>query len=105
LNSEFQTQDTAIACTLSYLYGDSSLVKIKIDESGVLYTFSCPSEDAKIIADDYENGQLSIADLLAWYKELGRIQGTTRAMRRRGESQWASRYWVQGTDAQGNKIK
>ncbi|MFZ3277991.1 MAG: hypothetical protein WA182_13905 [Candidatus Sulfotelmatobacter sp.] len=105
MNSEFVTQDNAIATTLGYLYGSDSLVKIRFDDSGTLYTFSVPAEDAKLITVDYENGQLSIADLLSWYKEQSRIMGTIRAMRRRGDVQWVSRYWVQGIDKEGNKIK
>ena len=104
MNPSSVTQDNAIAVTLGYLYGADSLVKIRVDETGVTYTFSVPEEDVKIIVEDYEGGKLAIADLLAWFREQSRIRGTLSAMKRRNESQWTSRYWIRGIDANGNKI-
>jgi hypothetical protein len=105
MNGEFVTSDSAISTTLGYLYGADSLVKIALDGREIVRTFSVPTEDARIIVEDYERGELAIADLLAWFKEQSRQLGSVRAMQRRGETNWCSKFWVAGVDAQGNKIK
>ena len=94
------------ATVIDYIFGESALVKISIGDSGkASFTFSCESLDADEYIREFESGTLQVTDCKALFSSHSRIFGGVRALRRRDETSWVSRSWVEGVDSKGNKVR
>jgi len=97
----FETSDVWTCSVLVYLYGIDSLAKIEDQELTnrrrlTTHSLAVPSEDAKIVQQEYGSGQLALSDAKAFVAAYLQINSTQRRMRERGESQWVSERWVRG---------
>jgi hypothetical protein len=97
----FETSDVWTCIVLVYLYGIDSLAKIEDQELPnrrrlTTYSLAVPSEDAKIVQQEYESGQLALSDAKAFVAAYRQINSTQRHMREHGESQWVSERWIRG---------
>lgn len=102
----FTTDSMQYAACLEYIFGQESLVAIRIGDSGkASFDFCIPSIDAESYINDYENGELIISDAKALFKSNSRIFGAVRALRVREENSWVSRAWQNGVDSKGNKVR
>ena len=102
----FTTDSMQYAACLEYIFGQESLVAIRIGDSGkASFDFCIPSLDAESYINDYENGELIISDAKALFKSNSRLFGAVRALRVREETSWVSKSWIKGRTADGRKIK
>lgn len=96
----FVTSDIWLASVAVYLYGWESLASIEdigSEKRTTTYSLSVPSEDAKILTDEYYADKLALSSAKAFVAAYHRIVGAQRAMRNHGETTWIPRTkWERG---------
>jgi hypothetical protein len=97
----FETQSVWEAAVLVYLYGSECLAIIRDEETEsrkrvTTYSIAVPSEDVKIVLEDYLDGRLVLSDAQSFVGAFNSITQRQNAMRRRGESQYCSPEWING---------
>ena len=103
IGSGFKTFCVWQASVLTFLYGWDSLSTITDYETEdgsrkrtTEYFFAIPTEDAKIDIENYESGQLALADAKSFVHAFNCITQTQNSFRKRGQSSWASKRWIEG---------
>jgi hypothetical protein len=97
----FQTQSVWEAACLTYLYGIECLVEIVDEEIGnrrrlATYSLAVPSEDVKIVLEDYRADRLALSSAKAFVASYNEINSKQRTMRERCQSHWSSPAWIRG---------
>ncbi len=95
MNDGYQSDDIEFCAALLYLYGEESLLTIDASQSRTVVTLDIPSEDAKILREQFDRDELSI--LLRSYCRvhsslLSRVRRTRTAL----GQQWTSPTWQNG---------
>jgi|SRR6185312_14670951 len=91
----FKTADVWQASVLAYAGYEISGIDI-INDRYAEFTFAAPSEDAKILLDDYEAGNLVLSDAKAFVRAFNVLVTKKNDLKRRGETSWASTSWISG---------
>jgi hypothetical protein len=60
------------------------------------YGISVPSEDAKIVVDDYSSGKLTLASAKDFVGAFNKVTQRQKSMRVKGETSWHSSRWIRG---------
>lgn len=76
------------AAALGYAGYEVSRIEIVGDRSAEIYFGDAPSEDAKIIIDDYTNSRLVLSDAKSYSLSFMRISRQISALRRTGATSW-----------------
>jgi hypothetical protein len=97
----FETQDVWIAAAFVYLYTWDSLVSItdiELDNRKrvTTYALAIPSEDAKIVLEEYQTNRLVLASAKDFVTSFNSITQRQRAMRLSGDLSWHSKRWIEG---------
>jgi hypothetical protein len=91
----FTTQDVWFAACLAYLGYELYRVEL-LDEFKSSWSFCVESEDAKILAADYDGGRLALSDAKAFVFQFNTLARQQRDLRRRGQTSWVSDKWIRG---------
>jgi len=98
----FETNDIWFAACLVFTYGKESLAKItdtEISDSRrrlTTYALAVPSEDVKILREEYDTDQLALSSAKSFVGAYNSIIHRQRKMRERDETAWCSQDWVLG---------
>jgi hypothetical protein len=114
MNDGWSTRNLFVAAAIHMTYGDESWTGVDLHpmegtRNEPEFQFDIASCDGAIIEEDFEQGQLSIADLKALMASYFRITGQMKSLVRRNETKWVSpswqRQWIQGRRDDGRRIK
>lgn len=93
----FKTQNIWIAAAICYLYGRESVVQIEdLDNRTTEYGLAAPSEDIKIVLEEYDEDRLALSSAKAFVSSFNHVIGRQKEMRRHGETHWTSPEWIAG---------
>jgi hypothetical protein len=91
----FTTRDVWFAACLAYLGYELYRVEL-LNGFDSVWSFCIESEDAKILAADYDGGRLALSDAKAFVFRFNALARQQRDLRRRGQTSWVSDRWVRG---------
>src|ERR1039458_1550950 len=95
----YVTDDLFFAVTLAYLYGFDSILKIDATiSSRILFTLDIESEDCKILAGDFERGDVSVQPKV-FCQIYSRVTKKLRDIQRMDDGIWTSPAWINGRGA------
>jgi hypothetical protein len=91
----FRTENVWLAAALQYMgYG---LCEFEIlDPVRTLWLFAVPSEDAKLIVEEYDAGKLILSDTKSFVAAFHTLAKKQKDLKRRGERHWSSPEYVAG---------
>jgi hypothetical protein len=101
MESLFETTDVWVASVFVYLYSWDCLGSIRDEETDnrrrvTTYGLSVPSEDAKIVVEEYRTNRLALSSAKSFVEAFNCITGQQKKMRFRRETCWNSPRWVEG---------
>ncbi|MGB7600096.1 MAG: hypothetical protein WBM24_07305 [Candidatus Sulfotelmatobacter sp.] len=110
MNDGWTTTNRFLASTVHMVYGHESMTGIELrpvpnSRNEPEYQFNIGSCDGNILAEDYENGQLSITDVKSFAASYVRITGQLKKMHQSKDTSWRSSAWYNGKTSDGRKIK
>lgn len=78
-------------------YSGYPLAQIEsLDAKRSSFRFAAPSEDCRVVCDDFYAGRLPLTDAYAFVTAFNQLARLQSQMRRNGEATWASRDWIEG---------
>jgi hypothetical protein len=95
-NDSYQSDDLEFCAALLYLYGEESLLSLDATGFRAVVTLDVPSEDAKILREQFDNDELAISSLKAYVKVYFTLMNRVRVTRKSEFRQWNSPSWITG---------
>jgi hypothetical protein len=93
----FKTDGIGFSAVLAYLYSMDSLLRVDL-ERGPIFHWDIPSEDAKILLDDWNSDTLTV-QANSFLKAYSQITRLLRDLQRTGQTSWVSTSWINGRGA------
>jgi hypothetical protein len=89
MNDGVKVRGIWAAAALGYAGYEVSRIEI-LDDRTTEISFEAPSEDARIIIDDYENNRLVLSDAKAYSLSFTKISRQASTLRASGEKIWTA---------------
>ena len=94
--------EVGFVAAVMLVYGSESLTRIEFEDRGdpqhptKVFHLDVPSEDAKILKEDYDSGRLAVSDVGLLFRIYGDVTKTLRNMSKWGNTVWTSNSWIKG---------